>query len=253
MINIHKQVYGQGKPIVLIHGWGMHTGVWRPFAQQLAEHNQVICVDLPGHGLTEMVDPYSLETISDALIEALPDSPFCLLGWSFGATVALAISERFPQRIESLILVSGNPCFVQQGCWPGVSLDVLESFASSLQLNCHLTLIRFLALQVNGLPDGKAILKYLKKAIHECEPPSEKVLKAGLELLKTTDLREQLALINCPVCLIQGDKDTLIPVDVSQHCQHIQPDCESHVIPAAGHIPFISHQSQVIEIINRFI
>ncbi len=253
MINIHKEVYGQGKPIVLIHGWAMHTGIWRTFAKQLAEHYQVTCLDLPGHGLSETIEPYTLENISDALIEQLPDSPFCLLGWSFGATVALTMAERFPQRINSLILLAGNPHFVQEGDWPGVELQVLEAFASSLQADCQLTLMRFLALQVTGLPGGKAILKELQHAIQECQPPSEKVLKESLELLKTADLRDQLSSLNCPISIIQGDTDTLIPVEVSQNCLIVQSACEVNIIPAAGHIPFISHQSQVIEIIKRFL
>jgi pimeloyl-[acyl-carrier protein] methyl ester esterase len=253
MIKIHKEVYGQGKSIVLIHGWAMHTGIWRKFAQQLAQHYQVTCLDLPGHGLSETVEPYTLENISNALIEEVPESPFCLLGWSFGATVALAMADCFPQRINLLILLAGNPRFVQEGEWAGVSLDMLESFASSLQADCQLTLMRFLALQVNGLPEGKAILKALKNAIQECDPPSEKVLKAGLELLKTVDLRDQLSSLNCPVSVIQGDKDTLIPVEVSQNIQKIQPASEMNIISGAGHVPFLSHQSQVIEIINRFL
>lgn len=253
MTFIHKEIYGEGQPIVLIHGWAMHSGVWRKFAQQLALHYQVICLDLPGHGASEAVEPYCLDNVCQVLVKEMPESPVCILGWSLGATIALAITNRFPEKISSLIMLAGNPLFVEKNEWNGVKPDTLDDFATLLKANCQLTLIRFLALQVNGLPDGKNILKGLKRAIQECDPPSENILKGGLNILKKADLRNQFALIQCPVCLIQGDKDTLIPIQASQSMQEIKPDVNANIILGAGHIPFISHQSQVITIIDHFL
>lgn len=253
MTIIHKEVYGQGPPIVLIHGWAMHTGIWRDFARQLANNYQVICVDLPGHGLSETVEPYNLDKIIEALIEVLPDSSFCILGWSLGATVALALAERYPQRVNSVILLAGNPRFVKEHGWAGMRAELLEDFSSNLELNCQLTLIRFLALQVNQLEHGKSLLKALKKAIKACHPPTENVLQGGLAILKHTDLRESLLLLSCPVSVIQGDKDTLVPVEVGQNMKQLKPDLQLNIVENAGHVPFLSHQSQVIEIISQFV
>lgn len=253
MTKIHKEVYGQGQSIVLIHGWAMHTGIWRSFAQQLAQHYQVTCLDLPGHGLSGTVDPYTLEQISDALIESFPETPCSVLGWSLGASVALTIANRFPQRVESLILLAGNPRFVAEQGWAGIKLALLEDFANNLTLNCAVTLVRFLALQVNSLPNGKALLKELKIAIQSCEPPQEHILQSALDILKNADLRENLMALAIPVSVIQGDKDSLIPVQVAQQVKNIKPECELNVIAGAGHVPFLSHQSEVIEIIKRFV
>ena len=252
-IKIHKEVYGQGKPIVLIHGWAMHTGIWRQFAQRLSQHYQVICLDLPGHGLSENIEPYTLERISKALIEAVPEHSFTVLGWSLGASVALTMARKYPQRVDSLMLLAGNPLFVQQGEWPGVDPMLLEDFANNLSLNCSETLLRFLALQVNSLPNAKSILIDLKKAMQECNPPTENVLQSGLNILKQADLRVDLTALKCPVSIIQGDKDPLVPVQASRDMQKIQPASELNVIEGAGHVPFLSHPSQVIEIIKRFV
>ncbi len=251
MIKIHREIYGQGKPIVLIHGWAMHTGIWRKFAKQLAQNYQVICLDLPGHGQSETVRPYTLEKITKALIEVIPSEPVCVLGWSLGAAVALALTARYPCRVNSLILLAGNPRFVQEDNWAGVRPELLGDFANNLQLNCQLTLIRFLALQVNHLPEGKSILKELKRAIHECEPPSEGVLNDGLTILKQADLRDLLMALTCPINIIQGDKDTLVPVQASQDMKRIKPEINVNIVKGAGHVPFLSHQSQVIKIINQ--
>ncbi len=253
MIKIHREIYGQGKPIVLIHGWAMHTGIWREFSKQLAKNHQVICVDLPGHGLSESVKPYDLDKITKALIDVLPDKPFCVLGWSLGATVAMALAGSYPYRVNSLILLAGNPRFVKEDNWSGVKVEMLDSFAENLQLNCQQTLLRFLALQVNALPNSKGILKQLKQAVKECDVPTQCVLADGLEILKRADLRQVLMGLKCPVNIIQGDKDTLIPVEVSDDVKRIKPECTLTIIKGAGHVPFLSHPSQVIDIIKPWV
>lgn len=252
MIKIHKEVYGQGKAIVLIHGWAMHTGIWRAFARQLAAEYKVICVDLPGHGHSEGIEPYTLDQISAALIKVLPES-FCVLGWSLGATVALNMAKHFPKQINSIILMAGNPRFIKDKGWTGTRVELLESFAKNMQLNCHATLIRFLTLQVYGLPDGGGILSTLKKAFQECDEPEKNVLKSGLDILKNQDLRTEFSAIKCPVSLILGDKDTLVPVQASQDMQKILPAIDINIIPGAGHVPFLSHQTQVVKAINGFL
>ncbi len=253
MINIHKKVYGQGKSIVLLHGWAMHTGVWRNFAQKLAQHYQVTCLDLPGHGFSETIEPYTLEQTSKVLIEASPKSTFCLLGWSLGATVALDMTKRYPQKVDSLILLAGNPRFVQDKNWAGMSPQMFNDFATNLSINRQLTLIRFLALQVAGLSNGKQVLQEIKQAIQECDPPVESVLQNGLRILENADLRAYLETVHCPLKVILGEKDSLVPVQVGQNIKKIQPDCEINIVAGAGHVPFLSNQSEVIDLINRFL
>ena len=55
MSKIHIETFGTGQPIVLVHGWAMHTGIWRDFAITLSNFYRVICVDLPGHGRSEAI------------------------------------------------------------------------------------------------------------------------------------------------------------------------------------------------------
>ena len=45
MTKIYHQTFGKGKPIVLVHGWAMHSGIWQDFARQLAQQYQVTCID----------------------------------------------------------------------------------------------------------------------------------------------------------------------------------------------------------------
>ncbi|KAF3981481.1 MAG: pimeloyl-ACP methyl ester esterase BioH [Methylococcales symbiont of Hymedesmia sp. n. MRB-2018] len=253
MIKVHKEVYGRGKAIVLIHGWAMHTGIWRPFAQQLAQNYQVTCLDVPGHGLSEVVEPFTLEKISGVLIDETPDTPFCLLGWSLGASIAITMAKQYPDRIDSLICLAGNPKFTQTKDWPGMQVQLLEEFAENLQLSCQSTLLRFLTLQVHSLTNGKKLLKQLKSAIHECEPPTETVLKQALEILKRADLREDIATLKCALMIIQGDKDTLVPLQTGHGIQKLPCKSELSIISGAGHVPFLSHSSELIQIMRGFV
>ena len=50
MVGLHVDTIGSGAPLLLVHGWGMHGGVWKHVATKLAQHFRVHCVDLPGHG-----------------------------------------------------------------------------------------------------------------------------------------------------------------------------------------------------------
>jgi len=251
MPRLYSETVGTGKPITLVHGWAMHSGIWRAFARQLAQHYQVTCIDLPSHGRSDTLSQFTLEAVGDALVNALPDTPSCWLGWSLGATVVLDIARRYPERVNSLILLAGNPLFVGTDDWAGVKPTVLDGFAENLTLNCQATLLRFLALQVNGLPDGKTLLKDLKAAIMECPTPDNASLQGGLEILKHTDLRAALAELEIPVSVILGDKDTLVPVAVAEHLRSLGIAHPS-IINGAGHVPFLSHPQQLLALINCF-
>ncbi len=253
MTYIHKEIYGQGKAIVLIHGWAMHTGVWREFAQQLAAHYRVICLDLPGHGLSEPVEPYFLDEISNALINAIPDQTFTVLGWSLGASVAISMANQYPDRIESLILLAGNPRFAKSNNWTGVHANILTDFDHNLALNHQATVFRFLALQVNGLTEQKKWLKQLKKIMEERGLPSKNTLQKALNLLITEDLRGVFSSLQCPTYGIYGGMDGLVPVQVAMDMQRIKPNCKTYIIPQAGHIPFLSHQETVVDIIHKIV
>jgi len=259
---IHLETFGKGKSIVLVHGWAMHSGIWREFAQQLALNYQVTCIDLPGHGHSEKIDPFTMERISAELIKitSLPcfskGEGICWLGWSLGANVVLDIASRYPERVSSLILLAGNPSFTCSGLgtqkWPGMDVRLLDDFAEHLNKNCQATLLRFLSLQVNALPDPKNLLKKLKAAVFECDAPDKNTLQGGLDILKQADLRPVLSGLDLPVSAILGGLDTLVPVAVGQKMQQLLPNLELNVIDRAGHVPFLSHSRETLAIISRF-
>lgn len=252
VIKIYQETFGTGKPLVLIHGWAMHSGVWLDFAKLLAKSYKVTCIDLPGHGQSEKLDDFTLESISELLIQSVPDQSSTWMGWSLGATVALNIANQFPEHCRSLILLAGNPHFVRTDRWPGINVQVLNAFADNLSADSQGTLLRFLSLQINGLPDYKELARVLKAAILKYPAPDQSTLLQGLQILKATDLRPALAQLKLPVSVLMGANDYLVPAVVGQKMQQLFPELELNCIEGAGHVPFLSHQDQVLDIISRF-
>lgn len=250
-MTLYTETYGQGEPLILVHGWAMHTGIWRHFAQQLGQRYQVICVDLPGHGRSTP-RPFTLPHIREALLEVIPDQACHWLGWSLGASVVLDIAAHIPERVRSLMIMAGNPCFTGRDDWPGVAMPVLENFAAHLDEDCRTTLARFLALQVHGLENSKALLKSLKQSLLECAPPDPVTLYGGLDILKQTDFRAILPALPCALNVILGARDTFVPVALGDAIQQLKPDAKIYRIDKAGHVPFISHEKLVFEKIFEF-
>lgn len=162
-------IVGNTESITLLHGWGMNSQVWTPILQALEERFQVICVDLPGHGINQSYEAQSLDEIVETIMPLLPQNTH-LVGWSLGGLVAQAIAQSAQNTIQSLRLVACTPRFSQyisqtpqasqedDKQWlNAMSLDTLDQFSQNLQMDFEGTLKRFIALQFMGVKGAKKI------------------------------------------------------------------------------------------------
>jgi pimeloyl-ACP methyl ester carboxylesterase len=100
--------FGRGPDIVLVHGLGSQMQHWLPTARILARSHRVILVELPGHGLSPMPAPFSLEQAAARLDQAIRDAaegPVVLVGHSLGGLVAAQMALDHPERVRGLVLV----------------------------------------------------------------------------------------------------------------------------------------------------
>ena len=100
--------FGRGPDVVIVHGLGSTAQQWLPTARLLARNFRVTLVDLPGHGLSPMPDPFSLDRAVAALdrtLEEAADRPVILVGHSLGGLVAAAEALDHPERVRGLVLV----------------------------------------------------------------------------------------------------------------------------------------------------
>ncbi len=243
-------------PIVLIHGWGLNSGVWQPllalFNENIESHYQIITIDLPGFGLNSTVDisPYSLANICHH-IEQVIDQPAIYLGWSLGGLIATEMSLKYPEKVSALITVASSPCFVEQtfDSWPGIKKNVLDSFYGQLAKDTAKTINGFLKIQAMGSPHIRQDLKLISQLVMEHPLPSQKTLTDSLALLSHCDLRQDLLTIKQPFLRLYGHNDSLVPKVVIEQITHLSPNSDYHLFDHASHAPFISQLDEFYQVL----
>jgi pimeloyl-ACP methyl ester carboxylesterase len=111
-IDLYFEAHGAGRPLILLHG-GLGSGeMFGPVLPALADHHQVITVDLQGHGRTADIDrPIDVRLMADdiaALIEHLGLEKPDLVGYSLGGAVALLTAIKYPAMVGRLVVASVN-------------------------------------------------------------------------------------------------------------------------------------------------
>jgi pimeloyl-[acyl-carrier protein] methyl ester esterase len=258
-MNLHVKRYeyagtgGSGTPLLLIHGWGMHGGIWGDVPERLAQHFPVLAVDLPGHGLSAKgKQPFALDAIVDALSEQFSE-PLALCGWSLGGQIAMRWAIREPQQVERLVLVSSTPCFAERNDWQfAMPQQTLLQFAADLEKNHAATLRRFLGLQVRGSEGERELLVTLRASLASRGEPDADVLRGGLEILRDLDMRDALPKIRQPALVIAGERDRLTPPQASLYLAQAMPNAHAVEIRGAAHAPFLSHRDEFAKLVQDF-
>lgn len=252
-MNVHVETLGAGDDLVLLHGWGMHGGVWDAVKPLLAAHFRLHLVDLPGHGASSLVTPYALENLAQEIAATVPPrAHWC--GWSLGGLVALAAARHLPQRIGKLALVAATPCFVQRDDWLcAMAPPTLRAFADALENGYEDTLKRFLSLQARGDEAAKSVLRALREHLFARGRPHPAALRGGLEILLSTDARPWMAEVRHPVLIVHGERDQLVPSPAASWLADALPNARLAVFPDAAHAPFLSHPREFAEILETFL
>lgn len=252
-MSLHVESIGSGEPLLLIHGWGMHGGVWTDVAQKLASDFQVLSVDLPGFGASAPLPQTDLDGLVQALSEQFA-APLDVLGWSLGGQVALHWARREPDKVRRLVMVTTTPCFAEREDWLfGMAGEVLAKFAAELEQNHAATLRRFIALQLRGSENERELLGLLRERLFSRGEPDMGALRAGLEILRDADLRAELPQIAQPTLLIAGERDKLTPPEASYYLAQSMPSARVVEVAGAAHAPFLSHPDIFVEQVKSFL
>lgn len=252
-MNLHAETQGSGEPLLLIHGWGMHGGVWMDVAERLAQDFLVHSVDLPGNGASAALPETNLDTLVQALSRQF-NEPITVCGWSLGGQVALRWAAREPELVRRLILVASTPCFAEREDWLfGMAKEVLEKFAAELEQNHAATLRRFIALQLRGSENERELLSLMRERLFARGEPDMGALRAGLNILRDADQRGELPDINQPTLIIAGERDKLTPPEASNYLAQAMPAARVVEVAGAAHAPFLSHPEIFVEQVKSFL
>ena len=231
----------EAEDLVLLHGWGLHSIVWDDVMPGLLERFRVTVVDLPGMGQSPLPSGnYDLDFVVAQVRRVLPERCH-LMGWSLGGLVALALAAREPERIASLTTVATTPRFVAAEDWPAaMAPEILAKFAEVLEEDQEGTLVRFLALNCKDADTMREDVRKLRDILYFCGLPAGRALRGGLEILRDTDLRDELSGLTMPVQMIFGEQDNIVPAAVLPEIEHIAPDVELALLKGLAHVPHVS-------------
>jgi pimeloyl-ACP methyl ester carboxylesterase len=220
-------------PLLFLHGLGGGHSAWDRQVEHFGRLGyRCIAWDQPGYGGTPLVEPYTLQTVTDALKRHMASDRAVLVGQSMGGFVAQEMYARFPDRITALVLAFTSPAFGGTG----------SQFAR-----------QFIAARVGPLDEGKTMAQVAKALMPsmrgtKSDPQglahAERVMSAippetyrkAVQMLTTFDRKDQLEKIAVPTLLVAGSDDRIAPPTVMESMARRIPHAEFVLLDGCGHL-----------------
>jgi pimeloyl-ACP methyl ester carboxylesterase len=251
---------GEGPPLVVVHGLGGAAVNFAELGPLLARRRRVLIPDLPGHGRSEpLPDVDGLTTYADhiaevAAVEKMLPAP--VLGYSMGGVIALRLAVARPGDVTALALVSaaGIVSVTRRArIWLGITgalrpAQMMTRFRATFVRRPRL---RWLPFGLWGAVDPPALSP--QSVLGFLEGPSQHtdVGAAGRALLRD-DPRPDLDSVSCPVLLLWGARDRLVPLeDGFEYARRLRAPIRS--LPAAGHLVIGEQPRECAAILEGFL
>jgi pimeloyl-ACP methyl ester carboxylesterase len=217
---IYYEVYGKGKPIVLLHGGLFGTSVeMTDFIEKLKKTNQIIAISTRGHGKSELgKDPMTLEqraTDAMAVINTVTQDSVTVIGFSDGGYAAYQLAAMFPNRVKKMVVMGAGELY------PGARTF---NFTAKMAMEWDKT---FMEQQLSISPEPNRI-EEMFAGVCACYNK----LTVGKELLET---------IKCPVLVMAGDHDDGNPIERVVSAAKFIPKHQISIIANTGHGCFLEN------------
>jgi pimeloyl-ACP methyl ester carboxylesterase len=236
-ISLRYEAYGQGTPLVLVHGFSGTGTAWESFLPPLVDRYRVIVPDLRGHGHSTG----SLETIRHkifaedlvALLDHLGIEKAHFVGHSSGGMCLLFIGRDHPERILSLTLVAATYTFDEHARRHMLKVAItdgnLEAITESRRLH--------------GAVHGADCWRMHREAfLNFTRDPNELPFE-----------KADLAKITSPVFILHGDRDEFFPVQIPVFMYEAMPNAELCLLPRTGHGLPVEQPRLFIELLQEFL
>ncbi len=242
-IRLNYTVCGEGRAVILMHGWGCDLSIFASTAALLSPHFKVYSVDFPGFGASdEPTTIWGIEEYTRAfehfVAELGIDSPI-LIGHSFGGRVAILFASRNPTH--KVVLVDAA------GVKPRLSLSY------DTKVYSYKSLKRILPLLTGKAAAQRIIDSYRKKSGSSDYNSATPMMRAILSKVVNEDLCGVMPSISAPTLLIWGECDTATPLaDAERMCKIIK-DSGLVVVPGAGHFSFLDNFRLYATVLDNFL
>lgn len=246
-IKTYYEVYGEGMPLVLLHGAYMTIGLnWSQLIPELSKTRKVIAVELQGHGHTEYSDrPLSLSTLASdvaGVLDHLKIDSADVVGYSFGGKVAYQFAIQHPKRLRKLVIISAT--YKTSGWLPEVSnafKNMKPEFFENTPMKTAYDAVA---------PDKTKWTKFLEQMFDSAAAPF--------------DLGDDnIAKIAAPVLIISGDNDGMNKTELIKTYQLLggagtadlgaAPKSQLAIIPGQSHVSLMMQTAILSNYINGFL
>jgi pimeloyl-ACP methyl ester carboxylesterase len=262
VINLNQKRFGNGDPVLCVHGLGANSFTWRYFVAPFSKQNKLILVDLRGFGSSPKPadNHYSIEQHADDIFRIILNdnlTKLTLIGNSLGGAIALLVAlrlcEQEPTRLSGLVLIDAG---AYKEYLPGY-LKLMRSFLGKL--------IVYLA------PSRLAAKFVLKASYYDKNKVTAEQVKAYADpiageggrhaLLETArrcvpvnsdEIIAKLNRIKVPTLILWGKQDAVIPLKVGELLDQDLPNSTLEVFDQCGHIPQEENPEETVASILRF-
>jgi 4,5:9,10-diseco-3-hydroxy-5,9,17-trioxoandrosta-1(10),2-diene-4-oate hydrolase len=255
---------GAGDPIVFIHGL---AGAWVNWLENLphfAREHRVIAMDLPGFGHSPMpagkISISGYGRIVDELLDTLDIERAVIVGNSMGGFIGAEVAMQFGTRVEKLVLVSAAGISIEHQRNEPV-LRVMELLDDVLILGTGWMATRWAGLA--GRPRARRqVMRLVAHRADDLPAPliAEQVLGSGkpgfvpaLDALTDYPIRDRLSEIECPVLVVWGEKDRLVPVRDAYVFGELIPNARVVVWPDTGHVAMLERPAAFNALVDDFL
>ncbi|HYH13804.1 MAG TPA: alpha/beta hydrolase [Flavisolibacter sp.] len=248
---LHYEVIGEGPAILLVHGFGEDSSIWR-HQREAFPGFKLILPDLPGSGSSEMIEDMSMEGLSASLIAILDQEKIqecILIGHSMGGYVALAFAEKFQNRLKGLGLfhstafadsetkketrLKGIEFIKEHGAFAFLRTSTPNLF-SPLSKEAHKELIED-QVQRSAFFTDAALIRYYESMIRRPDRSN---------LLKT---------ITLPVLFVMGRFDTAVPLQDSLLQCYLPTQSFAHILEESGHMGMLEQTKETNLFLRNYI
>jgi len=246
-IKVYYEVYGKGRPIVLLHGAFYTIGMnWSQLIPDLSKTRKVIAIELQGHGHSPFSDrELSITNFASdvaGVMDYLKIDSADVAGYSMGGSVAYQFTVQNPKRVRKLVIISST--YKTEGWLPIVN-NAFKEFKPEFFDNTPIkTAYEAVA------PDKTKWKSFLKQMFDFAKVP----FNVG---------DSNIAKIAAPVLIISGDNDGLDKIELIKTYQllgggitaDMQPMPKSHlaIVPAQGHVSLMMQTKIILDYLNGFL
>ena len=225
--------YGEGKDILLLHGWGQNIEMMKMLGDNFSDRFRITILDFSGFGLSEEPgEAWNIKDYANMLEEFVNELGIkkpIIIGHSFGGRVAIRYSA---EHVVEKIVLFGSPC-VRENTELPLSVKILKG--------------------IKKLPGMDKIGEFAKNFIGSRDyKAASPVMRQTLVNVVNEDLSKYAKEIDCPTLLIWGENDTEAPVSDAKILESIMVDAALIVLPGT-HYAYIENLGQVVNILNNFI